>query len=254
MKRFRIIILIMTLSVGAYAADMESGRKALADANTMYKQGDFQKALDLYLSVEKEGLVSGALYYNIGNAYFKLSNYARSILYYERALRLMPSDDDVINNLEMAKAFTVDKIESVPEFVLVTWFRNLTYAFSSNGWAVFSLVLMAAAVVFFLTYFFGSTFRFRKASFFLASALLLVSVFAFVLSYMQKQDYEHDKYAIVMSPVASVKGAPDQNGTSLMILHEGTKLQVIEDLSSWKRVELSDGRQGWMENKDIEVI
>ena len=57
-----------------------------------------------------------------------------------------------------------------------------------------------------------------------------------------------------MKPVSTVKSSPDNSGNTLFILHEGTKVSLIEEIGQWKRVELTDGRQGWINSLDIEVI
>ncbi len=255
-NRIKIFCLIaaLFLSSASYAATLDENRQAFDNAGELYKKGEYEKALETYLSIEKDGYISESLYYNIGNSFFKTGQYAKAILYYERALVLDPSDDDASNNLDMAREYTVDRIEPVPEFILYTWGRNFIYSLSSNAWAGISLCFLVAAAAFVLLYFYGRSYGLRKASFFVAAFCCLFMILSAAFSYVQKSEYENNKSAIIMAPVTSVKGSPDDSGKSLLILHEGTKVEVLEDLSSWKKISLSDGRQGWIKGSDMEII
>jgi len=133
MKRFLTLLLSALIVTGVFG---EPGQKELwIKANNSYLQALYQEALDDYLMIEEMGYTSSKLCYNIGNTYFKLNNIPRSILYYERALKIDPSDADILNNLSLAKEYTLDRIEEVPDFIVKTWFRNLNYSISSDGWS-----------------------------------------------------------------------------------------------------------------------
>lgn len=262
MRSFKICLVAFAVIVSlagagrAYGAEMtaSSAKEAFSRANDLYRDGDYDSARDLYLSIEDGGYVSSNLYFNIGNAYFKLEEYPKAILYYERAKVLSPSDEDINANLEMAKEFTVDKIEPVPEFIFNTWFRNFNYSLSSDGWAWTGFACFLLTAFFVLAYFFGPGSRFRKLSFFLSIAVFAAGIISVSLAAVQMHDYRDNSSAIVMAPVSPVKSSPDDNGKNLLILHEGAKVYVMEDLVTWKRVELQDGRQGWIKGDNIEVI
>ena len=87
---------------------------AFEEGNQLYQDGDYQAALDSYLQISEAGYESGEAYYNIGNAYFKLGELGLAIVNYQRALRLMPRDDDVRTNLELANSLTADEIVPLP--------------------------------------------------------------------------------------------------------------------------------------------
>ena len=191
-----------------------------------------------------------------GNAYYKSGNLPYAILNYERALKLNPSFEDARNNLEMANGFTVDRIEKVPDFILKTWVDNLGLSMSSDGWAVLFIVLFAASAVVFLIFFFVRAVRAGKAALFVTGTVLFVfSLISLSFSFARKADYMSEDYGIVVSAVSSVRSSPsDENTKSLFVLHEGTKVEILEVLGDWSKVEIADGRQGWMEGKDIETI
>jgi len=247
-------LLIITFTFIWLASNAQSPKEIWAEANNNYSQANYQSALDGFLKIEQSGYVSSALFYNTGNTYFKLKQIGKSILYYERALKLNPSDKDVITNLDLAREFTLDKIEEIPDFILKTWVDEINYSLSSDLWAYISLLLMAGIAVLILLFRFGPTSKARKTSFFGAMAAFLLCVFSVYAAWSQKHSYNLKNTAIIMKPVSTIKSSPDNSGNTLFILHEGTKVGLIEEIGQWKRVELADGRQGWVTSLDIEVI
>ena len=252
MKRLLTLLLSVLIISGVYG---ESGHKELwMTANNSYLQTLYQEALDDYLKIEEMGFTSSRLCYNIGNTYFKLNNIPRSILYYERALKLDPSDNDILNNLSLAKEYTLDRIEEVPDFIVKTWFRNLNYSISSDGWGYIAIFMAALTAILLLSFRFSSRSGTRKISFFAAMAALLLTAGSFGFAWTQRVNSQKMNTAIVMRPVSTVRSSPDNSGNTLFILHEGTKLEILERIGDWARIELADGRQGWLASPDIEII
>ena len=247
-----IALLLLVPGMLAQAQPADSLWTAGVDA---YTAGDYPAAIGQWNSLAESGLQSVELYYNLGNAHFKDGNVPRAILWYERAHRLDPSDKDVSHNLEFARAQTQDRIDSVPEFFLRTWIRKASLIMHSNAWAVLSLVLFAAFLGLALLFLLGGGAGARRTGFFAGIAALLLSLACLGLSSTQKRDAQKDNGAIVMLPVASVKSAPSGDAsTSLFVLHEGTRVKTLDSVSGYTLVELSDGRQGWIETKAIEII
>ncbi len=249
-----VIALLLALPLGAQAA--ESYPDSLWTAGVeAYSAGQWAEALQDWSDVAATGLRSKELYYNLGNAYFKTGETAQAVLNYERALRLDPSDADVRYNLEFARAMTQDRIDEVPEFILKTWIRKIGYWMSSDAWAVLSLVFLALTLALVLLFLLGSTAGMRRTGFFAGIATLLLSLAAFGFARSQKADAERHDEAIVMRPVSSVTSSPSSDAAkSLFILHEGTKVKVLDEVSGYKDIELADGRRGWIASGDIEII
>lgn len=257
-KSLRKVVTVVTLllSLGAsmniQAKDLDSLWTAGVQA---YTDGKFSDASAAWTSIEESGQQSAKLYYNLGNAWFKQGNYPKAILNYERALRLDPSYSDARYNLEFTSNFVQDKIEPVPEFILKSVARKVCYVMGSNAWAVIFLVLLAAALVMGLLFLLGSSVGKRRAGFYCGIVLLLLSAGALSFSIWQKSDSVKTDTAIVMSPVSSVKSSPSSGSSKdLFVIHEGTKVTILDEVGSWKNIALADGRQGWIPASDIEII
>lgn len=218
-----------------------------------YADADYVLAQKAFTDIEALGLSSPELYTNIADCCYKNRDVAHAILYYERALRLDPSHKDARYNLEIAMALTQDRIEAVPEFFLKTWCRKLCYSLSSNTWTVLFILLFSAALALVLTFLLSRGSAARKAGFFGAIAAICLSIPCAVNAGWQKSDYLHRDSAIVVRPVSSTKNAP--SGTSdLFVLHEGTKVRILDTVGDWTRISIADGREGWIRSNDIEII
>ena len=253
MKRIMIIFGILTVSAAWLSAqDADSlWNQAVKD----YTEENYQEALAGFTALEADGYVSGELYYNIGNCYYKLGNcLGQSILYYERALKLDPSYEDAQVNLAIAREYTLDRIDEVPEFILLTWIKAFQDTVSSDAWAWIALALFLVMAVMVLLFRFGGSPALRKTAFALAVAALLMTIISAVFAFNLRSGLESDGEAVVTVPVSSVKSSPGSTDQSLFILHEGTKVAVMDSLGEWFRIELSDGRQGWLEAEDVEII
>ena len=246
------LLLSMGFSMNIQAKDIDS----LWTAGVQdYTDGKFADAAAAWTSIEESGQKSATLYYNLGNAWFKQGNYPKAILNYERALRLDPSYSDARYNLEFTNNFVQDKIEPVPEFILKSFASKMCYLMSSNAWAAIFLVLLAAALMMGLLFLLGASVGKRRLGFYCGIVLLLLSAGALSFSVWQKSDSVKTDAAIVMSPVSSVKSSPSSGSSKdLFVIHEGTKVTILDEVGTWKNISLADGRQGWIPASDIEII
>ena len=277
MKRYIILILSLLCISYSYAQEaeqaVESAEQAASavaqsvaqpmaatptqmweQANAAYNSGDYSSALKLYEAIQTEGLHSAALYYNMANAYFKMDELAESILYYNRALRLAPADEDIRHNLEYAESMTKDSIEKIPEFILTTWVRAVRGAFSSTAWSVLSLVLLATSLAMMLVYLLAQRLSLRKVGFYVMMVAGVLFILTTIFAWGEgRMDVEH-REAVVMNSAVSIKSSPDRAATELFVLHEGTKLVIGATIDGWAEVRIADGRKGWIEESRIERI
>ena len=249
-KKVATVIAALLVGFSAFAADDTLWEDAAAD----YAAGQWQDALDKYLQIEQQGLTSDRLCYNIANAYYKTGQLGEAILYFERALKLNPSNADAKFNLGIARESVLDRIEVVPEFILVKWVRDIKYLLSSNAWAWAALVLMTLVALCMLGFRYFRSIGWRRFAFIMACVLFVLMISAYIFSLSERHDVLSEDEGIVMLPVSSVKSSPGEEGKSLFILHEGTKVEILDRLGTWFKVEISDGRQGWMPSADVEVI
>mgnify|MGYP001212312391 CR=1 FL=1 len=225
------------------------------EGNQRYQEGDFRGALDRYVQILDQGLESGELYYNVGNAYFKLGELGPAILYYERARRLMPADDDLAANLELARSLTADAITPLPEFWLfriigwgvdllprsaLLWVVALAYLAAMSG--LTGMVLRRATPV----AAWGKRIAVGGAA---ITVLLGINLVARELSLGAAEE------AVVMSVEAEVQSAPSEDTTlQIFTVHEGTKVRIDRRSDDWVEIVLEDGKVGWTRADHLESI
>ena len=249
MKKLYIIVMLLMgvcqLSVAA----------TKADADKAYQENDFASAIEQYEAILDAGQESAAIYYNLGNSYYKSENIAKAILNYERALLLNPGDADTRFNLELAKSKTIDKVTPTSEVFIVTWVRSLTNMMSEAAWSKLAILSFILVLVGLLLYIFGKKLAVRKVGFIGAVVFILVCVAANLFADAQKEKLVVRTGAIVMSPTVTVRSTPNESGTELFVLHEGTKIFVEDNaMKGWKEIRLEDGNKGWVPTESIEVI
>ena len=249
------VLMLLAVSFSASAQEKDYVDSLWDAANLAYVEGRWADAISDYQMISSMGLESASLYCNTGDAFFKDGNVPMAILYYERALKLDPSYDDARYNLDLLNSTIQDRIDPVPEFVLKAWAREICYIMDSNAWTVCFFVLFALTLAMALLFLLAPTVGGRRTGFFTGIVLLLLAVFSLCFSIWQKNDYMKAEGAIVMRPVTSVKSSPSAEASKdLFILHEGTKVKIIDQVGSWNNIELADGRQGWIPSGDIETI
>lgn len=254
-RRFNIMAVILAFVMaflGSATLQAQESEQQLFDAaNAAYNDGDFEKAIEGYTKIEDLGKESAILFFNKANAYYKLKNYPMSILYYEKALVLDPTNEDIKANLQIANLTKVDKIDPVPQSVFVKWWRAVKESLGPNAWAWLSLALLFLALASLLVFFLSRIQSLRKAGFFLALVFFVVFVFAVIFAAQSRHDYVTHDDAIIVTPSVTMMSAPTKSGQELLILHEGTKVKVLERMEEWNKVRLSDGNVGWIKAEEM---
>ena len=223
-------------------------------ANAAYNNGDFARAAELYESILGNQLHSAELYYNLGNAYYKQEMLGKAIVNYNRALRLAPSDEDIVHNLEYATQETKDNIEEIPTFFLISWVRAFRNIMGSNAWTIISLLTLVLTLLAALIYLLAERLSLRKTGFYSMCVAAIISIVSTTFAYQTRQALVNSNEAVIMSSAVPVKSSPDRAATDLFVLHEGTKLSLGERIDGWVEIQIADGRKGWVESSRIEII
>lgn len=242
-----LLMLLLPISVNAITTKK--------NADNEYKHGNYQQAVKDYEELLRSGKVNADVFYNLGNAYYRMDNITSAVLNYERALMLSPGDQDIRFNLQMARSKTIDKITPESEMFFVTWFHSLVYIMSVDGWAYTSLFAVLAALVLFLVYLFTDRMILRKTGFFGGILMIALFVLSNIFAYQQRRQFEERSGAIVIAPSVTVKATPAQNGKDAFTIHEGTKVHITDrTMKDWRAIRLDDGREGWLLSNKIEEI
>ena len=228
--------------------------KLFQQGKEAYEKGQYDLAIEAWEGILAQGQESNAVYYNLGNAYYRTGDIAHAVLNYERALRLKPHDNDARQNLELAYSKTEDKIDRMPELFFVRWGRSITHWFSPREWMWVCIVVLAFFMTALVSFLLGRTVKYRKRSFIATVATGAVLIFVATAATFCTLNVSTHREAIVMVSVSVVRSSPDQGGVDKMVLHAGTHLRLEETEGQWTKIRIADGNYGWMPNSDFTVI
>jgi len=243
------VVLICFISSSGFAQ-----KEVFEKANNAYKLKNYSEAVSLYLSIYEQDKTSVELCYNLGNSYFKQNEFAKAILWYERAKRLDATNEDVDFNLNVARLKIVDKIEKKPTIFLVDWWWNFVFMFSATNWTIISIIFFAIFLSLVALLLFSNSISMRKWSFsFALSAFVLFVVFS-ISAWSHWSIINNESELIVLEPSCNVKSSPDENSTLLFVIHEGIKVVQTDEVGAWIEIKLDNDTKGWIKKTHAEVI
>ncbi len=248
MKKWTYILFFcVAIGLGQNSPVFDQGKE-------QYKAEKYQEAINSWKKVLEDGQHSAALYFNLGNAYYKLNQIGPSIYYYEKALQLDPSNSDIKNNLAFAQNAKVDVIEPLPKTFFAKWDERLSGVLNYNGWAWVSVSTILLFTILFLGYFFSAGTGSKRAYFVSSFVVLFVFATGMIMAFRTYSKDQNTNYAIVFAASSEVKSGPRMGDETSFILHEGTKVQVLAQEDDWKRIVLADGKDGWIPASDIQEL
>jgi tetratricopeptide (TPR) repeat protein len=251
MRSFSIAIILLFSAITAFPSVEQVN---IAKANKAYSAGSFSAAAELYQKVIDGGYASPELFYNMGNTCFKMNDYARAILWYERARQLDPGNEDINFNLNVVNTKISDKIEPLPELFYKRWFNALVQVFPTDTWAMMGICLFIAGLLGLVLYITSRVLILRKIGFWSASGLFFLFFFTLVFAWNGYVFSKSAGEAIVFAPTITVKSSPDDKSTDLFVLHEGTKVKLLDKISGWYEIRIANGSVGWLPMNTLEKI
>jgi tetratricopeptide (TPR) repeat protein len=233
---------------GAEAPDPS---KAFYEANSLYEKREYDKAIEGYRSVINEGVESGPLYYNLGNAYFKTGKPGYAILYYKKALELMPADSDLKSNLAYAQSLTEDSGLQPEAPSRFAWLIKIPFKeFTLNGVARILAALYIAVIMLLVGGIVSPVFK-RRATFvfYPLLALFIIALAGFSVRYYEEEVITR---GIVVAKTAECKYEPIEKSTNYFTLKEGQEVQVLRTRLGWSRIKRLDGKLAWVKAYAVE--
>lgn len=245
---------MITLQTHETRAGKVESRTLFEQGNALYQKGLYDSAAICYSAILSRGEESDAIYYNLGNSYFRMKDYPHAILNYHRALKLNPKNSDAAFNLELSRTYTIDKFSPSNQWRLTQWLGDLYQLFTPRAWALFSYLFFSLLLGCLLLVFFTRKPTVWKASLagsFLTLALFIGAVWGGMVAQRKRLNPSE---AVIMQSVVSVKGAPNSSAKDLFLLHSGSTVQVLEREDEWIEIRILDGHQGWVEKSTITEI
>ncbi len=248
--KLHLLFMMVFLSFAAFSQN----EKLFDQGKDLYKNGKYQQAINSWMQIIENGEASSELYFNLGNAQYKLNHIGPSIYYYEKALQLSPNDSDIKTNLAFAENARIDAIEPLPKSVFTKWYNNIADTFTFDGWAITAVVLSIVFVTLFLLYYFSYTEKRKRLLFATSMFAALFLVATVIMAFLTYGDYSKNQPAIIFSSQIEVKSEPSMGSNSAFVLHEGTKVQITAQDGNWYRISIADGKDGWVPASELKQL
>ncbi|MCX6170560.1 MAG: tetratricopeptide repeat protein [Ignavibacteriales bacterium] len=242
-----ISFLITLLCLTGNNSFAQSHDDLMKSANKYYQEGNYQLAAESYQKILGQGFESGALYYNLGNAYFKAGKLGSAIYSYEKGLKIEPNDEDLAYNLKIANSRTVDKITELPKLFLVSWWEGLVTSLNVSGWSFIVILIFWILLASIAVYIFSRRSILQKISFLSSSTSLALLIIAAVLLFARVNREAATDYGILLDQMYSVKVSPDSKSNDAFVIHEGIKFAIEDHVNDWTKIRLIDGKVGWIQ-------
>ena len=249
--------LLMLLSVLFLCCSMALGQEketTFENANSAYNAGQFENAVMLYKEILESGQHSAELYFNLANSYYRLNQVGESIFYFEKAKQLQPTDEDINVNSNFAQNMAIDAVEVLPKSQITKLREKTIGLFSQDGWAFF-IILLAWFLVFFWGLYLWNKVPVIKRTFFIFTlvlgSLLTGSLFIAVIKSSKTAD---TTYGILFNKKIEVWAEPNSRAEVLFLLHEGTKVKMLDQLQEWRKIRIANGSEGWIKNGRVRSL
>lgn len=242
MKKFVVLAFVLFTSIGF----SQTADELFAKGNSLYQRENYEAAIEQYKLIDELEMQSDELFYNLGNAYYKLNKVAPAIYYFEKALKLNPSNSDAKTNLAFANRMTIDAIDVLPKTIFQDFSNAVIYKLTYDTWSKIAVGFSFFGALIFLLYHFSYSSR-KKLLYFnvsLFSGIFLIITLAFAY---KSYDYQVNRIqAIIFKQTTEIKNAPTLNSDTVFKLHEGTKVEILDEIDDWKKIKLADGKIGWL--------
>ena len=254
MKKIIIAINIIWMFSPSILSAQINLESIFSEANELYNKGSYIEAINNYKEIIKNDFHSAELYYNLGNAYYRLDSIASSVYYYEKALQLNPNDREIIDNLALVNKTLVDEIDPITTPLIESILKSLSNIFYFETWGHISIFFSFLIVALFLSYYFASSSRIKRLTFVLLCVSSILMLASLINGNKGYDNYVNNEYAIIYSYETDLKTEPNFRSETLFMLHEGTKVQVIENYNNWIKVRLVNGQIGYIQLIDVKIL
>lgn len=243
---FRLLLAFLFFANNMFAKNPES---LFLKANNAYSENEFETAIHLYDSILDKEFISAELYYNLGNSHFKMQNLGLAILYFEKAIKIDPKNQDIKHNLEFCNNLILDKYKAQTiNPITEVLYQNQ----SPNRYALIASALFFITILLAFIYIFKS---FNSKIFFsLFTLLFTIGTIFSILGYQQHKFNTNNTFGIITSTIVNVKSEPNLSAKKSFILHEGSKIELLESNNEWTKINFDSDKIGWIQNVNFKAI
>ena len=242
------VMILWALSFTTACQAQENAHHFIA-AMKAYKSQDYGTAIKEMERIVQSGVRNGALYYNLGNAWFKDHQLGRAVLWYERALKLLPNDPDLRFNADYASSLTRDATDErtvSPWRVFFFWKHRLSQSTVLLLAVIFNLLFWSILAV--------RRISGRRGLRHAAMAAAVPTLIFMMTALFNYYEAAHIRQGIVLDERVSVRSGLDITSTELFVLHAGAKIRVVKQNETHFQIRFGEDKIGWIGKPVVGLI
>ena len=252
MLRNSFLLIFAILFSVSLKAEVSDPMGVFEEGNLFYEDHNYEAAVNSFNLLTDE-YYSPELFLNLGNAHYRLDDIPNTILYYEKALKLSPGGVNILHNLKLANKRVSDKNKVNDSVRLNDWFFTWV-SNAPNYWAYNSVYLFIIGSLLLILYLFSKSRKLKKLTFYTAVIALILGIFSIVFSGFHKSRLMSIEEAVIFKPSIDLMSEPTENSSVSFVLHEGTKIKILDATELWYEIRFSDGKIGWLQKEFVETI
>ena len=221
--------------------------------NSQYNDANYLTAIELYESILDDGFESAALYYNLGNAYFRQNYIGQSIWAYNKANKLNSRDKDLIHNLNVANSRVKDRIKLPKEYFFINIYNRIKNFMNFNEWILISsLSFLLSTILFFLMRFFQLDYPLIAKIF---NIFLILTFFQHLILFDFFLKHNDKDMGVIIENQVKVHSGPFISDDNVIVkINQGMIIKVGQMQNNWVEITLLDGIKGWIPSNNIRVL
>ena len=253
--RSLLIIFLLIFALNAWAEEAASPQEyntIFFRANNLYREEQYDAAIQEYEKLISAGLRSANIFYNLDNCYLRMGSRGKAILYYERAFRMRPRDADIRSNLDFARKLVEGSAGGYNRRWYNRMFLFLRGFLSSGEMTLLVSILYFMAMISLIL---SIPFKVQRRLFYYLAAAFLVLFIVVLPSFISSvYESEFQKRAVIMVKETDVRFEPNDDATVHFKIHEGAVIQVTRTQNGWHQIRRSDGKMGWLKGEVFTAI
>lgn len=248
-------LLLFLLFFGVWSHSQASDlAKDFDAAIKQYNAGQYTEAITAYTAIVDSGMVSSALYNNLGLAYYQDQQLGKAIVSFERALRLDANNTDAQHNLATAQQQITETTVQVKDIFIVRAWNNIRGSLSANGWGLLFFLTLCLGVGALSVWQLGKNSQQKQKAFWTGLVVLGLSLLPLIWGLQQRAWELDSQTAVIIKEKVGMREAPNLGSEEIELVHEGNTVELLDIENSWTKIRLSNGLIGWLPNSMIEKI
>ena len=215
-----------------------------------YRKGQYDLAIQEFESILSNNWDSPELYYNLGNAFYRVGNTAGAVWAFESCLKLSPTHEDAKYNLRLANLKVIDRMDLPEPPIYLKWYLSIKEQFTSSTWInisffillIFSIIMTASQMT--------SLLILQN----IRGSIIVVFFMSLFLTIHSIWTDNSLNLGVIYTTKVEARSEPNLFSTRLFEVHEGLRVSINQIADEWVKIELLDGKVGWIEKVQIRMI